>query len=397
MPAAAVTVTSFRNLPALATHLRDELQTKKFVLLYANNGTEKTRLSTEFKDLGKQFDADGRVTARDTLYFNAFTEDLFHWDNDFENDELRVLELNAKSTFFDGLGQFEIENRVRTLLNRYADFEFNIDLTYDEKGKLQAGRAMFGREIIVGEGASARSETAQNIKISRGEESIFIWCFFLAIIEIALDPQTTAYDWVKYIYIDDPMSSLDEQNVVMVATHLAAILKEASDPPGVVISTHHPLFHNVLWNELKKASRRYFLSLDHASNSYSVRNTEATPFFHHIAALIDLYEIDRAGTVNTYHFNMLRAIAEKTASFLGYGNFGDCIKRDANDLEGRFHARLLNLLSHGGYSLYEPTEMQDDNKSVFGPMLHRFIRQHAFNAKHFPGLKPEGSENKENK
>ena len=28
-------------------------QTKKFVLLYAYNGTGKTRLSTEFKDLGK--------------------------------------------------------------------------------------------------------------------------------------------------------------------------------------------------------------------------------------------------------------------------------------------------------------------------------------------------------
>jgi hypothetical protein len=43
-----------------------------------------------------------------------------------------VLELDAKSTFFDGLGDFEIENRVWTLLNRYADFEFEIDLTYDE-------------------------------------------------------------------------------------------------------------------------------------------------------------------------------------------------------------------------------------------------------------------------
>ncbi len=40
--------------PTLAQHLREELQTKKFVLLYAYNGTGKTRLSTEFKDLGKK-------------------------------------------------------------------------------------------------------------------------------------------------------------------------------------------------------------------------------------------------------------------------------------------------------------------------------------------------------
>ena len=80
---------SFPDLPALAQHLRDELQTKKFVLLYAYNGTGKTRLSTEFKDLGKK-----RRRSRDTLYFNAFTEDLFQWDNDLENDRERVLKIN---------------------------------------------------------------------------------------------------------------------------------------------------------------------------------------------------------------------------------------------------------------------------------------------------------------
>ena len=45
---------AFPDLPALAKHLREELQARKFVLLYAYNGTGKTRLCTEFKDLGKQ-------------------------------------------------------------------------------------------------------------------------------------------------------------------------------------------------------------------------------------------------------------------------------------------------------------------------------------------------------
>ena len=55
MPAPAAPASkAFPDLPALAKHLRDELQTKKFVLLYAYNGTGKTRLSTEFKNLGKQ-------------------------------------------------------------------------------------------------------------------------------------------------------------------------------------------------------------------------------------------------------------------------------------------------------------------------------------------------------
>lgn len=51
-----------------------------FVLVFAHNGVGKTRLSMEFKDLGKQEEK------RDTLYFNAFTEDLFDWDNDLNED-----------------------------------------------------------------------------------------------------------------------------------------------------------------------------------------------------------------------------------------------------------------------------------------------------------------------
>jgi tRNA A37 threonylcarbamoyladenosine biosynthesis protein TsaE len=62
---------TFANLDELATYLRQELENKKFMLLYAYNGTGKTRLSMAFKEAGKQDDQ------RDTLYFNAFTEDLF--------------------------------------------------------------------------------------------------------------------------------------------------------------------------------------------------------------------------------------------------------------------------------------------------------------------------------
>src|SRR4051812_48705757 len=94
----------FPDLPALATHLRQELAkpNKRFALLYAYNGTGKTRLAGAFKDLGKNGDE------RDTLYFNAFTEDLFSWDNDLEHDRERVLKMNANSRFFKALGEIEM-------------------------------------------------------------------------------------------------------------------------------------------------------------------------------------------------------------------------------------------------------------------------------------------------
>ena len=76
--------------------------TKKSVFLYAYNGTGKTRLSTDFKNLGRE----PTVSHRDTLYFNAFTEDLFHWDNDLENDRERVLKIHEDLRFFAGLRDF---------------------------------------------------------------------------------------------------------------------------------------------------------------------------------------------------------------------------------------------------------------------------------------------------
>ena len=359
--------TSFPDLPALAKRLRDELEAKRCVLLYAYNGTGKTRLSTEFKNLGKNGDE------RDTLYFNAFTEDLFQWDNDLVNDRERVLKINKDSRFFAGLGELEMDNRIRPLLDRYADFDFRIDTTEWE--------VSFSREVQNGD----KLETVDDIKVSRGEENIFIWCFFLAILQLVLD-KAEPYRWVKYVYVDDPISSLDEQNAVAVATHLARMLNDLADPPRTVISTHHPLFFNVLWHELKKGSKRFFLSRSRTAGAYAIRDTEATPFFHHVANLIELHEAARSGEIFTHHFNMLRVIVEKTASFHGFAHFAECIKRDEVDIDGVLHTRLLNLLSHGGYSLYEPREMLDENKRYFRKMLYEFTNRYPFNPELLPAV-----------
>jgi energy-coupling factor transporter ATP-binding protein EcfA2 len=381
---------TFMDLNALARRLRHELEEKKFILLYAHNGTGKTRLSTVFKECGKAVKSEFSVDRRDTLYFNAFTEDLFSWDNDLENDSERKLKLNTDSSFFAGLESMEMDNRIRTLLARYVDFEFRIDTDVWE--------VVFAREFRVKKGSTAGDEDAElgeredeyetrreeGIKISRGEENIFIWCFFLAIVELALDDDGTGpYNWVKYIYVDDPISSLDEHNAIAVANHLAKLLKRPESPLKAVVSTHHTLFFNVLCNELSKANR-YFLSRDGGPEGFILRETGDTPFFHHVAALTDLYEADRAGRLYTHHFNMLRAILEKTASFHGYRNFSACIKQDADDEDGVLHTRLINILSHGNYSLFEPQEMLEENKRYFRKILHEFIIRYPFNPALFP-------------
>ena len=358
----AVKIYSFASMKKLVERLWDDFGSgdQDFVLLFAYNGVGKTRLSMAFKDECKRKNKGNP----ETLYFNAFTEDLFSWDNDLDNDTDRYLKINTDSKFFAGLGELEMDTRIRPLLGRYADFDFRID---SDKWEVS-----FSREVPDGEG----HRLEEGIKISRGEENLFIWCFFLAIVQLALDEDIAAYSWVKYIYIDDPISSLDENNAIAVAHDLAKVLREAKDRVKVVVSSHHALFFNVVCNELKpQRHKRYFLHRPDRGESYTLRATETTPFFHHVAMLSEIQRAANDGNLYTYHFNMLRSVMEKTAAFFGRQDFGTCLAGVED--EGLF-ARALNLLSHGQYSLYEPVEMLEDNKELLRQMLGAFLDKHAF-------------------
>ena len=296
---------TFASLDELASHLRTELIEKKFILLYAYNGTGKTRLSMAFKDIGKQ--GEGEDATRDTLYFNAFTEDLFTWDNDLAGDSARVLKMNAASRFFAGLEALEMETRIRPFLHRYADFDFSID--YSD------WTIRFSRDVRAGEA----TQTIDNIKVSRGEENLFIWCFFLAIVQLALDDDKKEgpYKWVKYIYIDDPITSLDEHNAIAVGNHLAQFLKRKDHAIKTVISSHHTLFFNVLWNELREIAHKkfapHFLSHTRKTGQFHLSYTGDTPFFHHLTLLQEIWRAKETGEIYTHHFNALRSLLEKSS------------------------------------------------------------------------------------
>lgn len=367
----------FANMRNLVNRLRDDLTggNQDFVLLYAYNGTGKTRLSMEFKDAGKRKSKE----SPDTLYFNAFTEDLFSWDNDLEKDSERRLHINTDSKFFKGLKELALDERIGYYLGRYADFLFDID--YDKWT------------------ISFRKGDASHIKVSRGEENIFIWCLFMAICERAIDG-AESYQWVKYLYVDDPITSLDDNNAIAVASDLARLLRKAKDrtrpealatgravddaqvdrlvaaPIKAVVSSHHTLFFNVVCNELKKdAHKKYFLHRPERGTAYTLRATDDTPFFHHVAMLAEVQKAADGGKLYTYHFNMLRSILEKTATFFGHDDFSACIQ-GFEDTE--LYARALNLLSHGKYDIYQPMEMVDDNKQLFRQILDAFLGRYKF-------------------
>ncbi len=277
-----------KTLNEIANDLRNNnLGDKKRVLIFAYNRVGKTRLSMEFKDIGKV------GTVRDTLYFNAFTEDLFVWDNDLEGDSERFLKMNSGSRFFNGFKELNLESKIYECLERYVNFDFKID--YDDW------------KITFSQG------DADNIKISRGEQNIFIWCVFLVILQLILD-EDESYEDIKYVYIDDPVSSLDDGNTIAMACDLAILLEHPNSKQNIktVISSHHGLFFHVLSKELK-STERYFLNKDKESKKCYLRKIEKKDFFYHIAMLEELQEAIKTGRLYTYHFNIMRGILEKNS------------------------------------------------------------------------------------
>jgi hypothetical protein len=366
-------IRTYQNLRNLATRLRSDLNDIPIVLLFAYNRTGKTRLSMEFKDAGKRKIPAG---VADTLYFNAYTEDLFVWENDLNGDSVRHLILNRDSNFFTALTELALDETIDGYLKRYSDIDFDIDYT--------AWKVSF------------RKGNEENIKVSRGEQNIFIWCLFMAICERMLDGHVS-YQSHKYIYIDDPISSLDDNNAISMACDLAKLLRRAANrkdgngeptPIKILFSSHHALFFNVMCNEIGRRveeeagirHKRYFLHRPNSEGRYTLRATEDTPFFHHVATLAELRRAadPMTGTLYTFHFNALRSIMEKTAAFFGHQSMAFCLKALDNDEDRALFNRALNLLSHGQYAIHEPTEMGEDNKDLFRRILDDFIAKFEF-------------------
>lgn len=380
----------YNSLTELAYFFKEQLNKKKYILLYGYNGVGKTRLSYEFKSLNQEKNENDEKISSDTLYYNAFTEDLFFWDNDIEYDSNRKLMFNSNSKFFKIMKERDIDGLIREILHQFVNFDFTIN--YSESS-ITFNRTVYNKDKDI-------NETLDNIKISRSEESLFILCFFLAIVDIVLkqnDEKSKSYEWVKYIYIDDPVSSLDDNNIIALAVYIAHLFKPDKDNKEsneeiktipVVISTHHALFHNVMWNELNKIKgNKYFLSYkkDGDTIKYMLEDIKDIPFFYHVAMLNQLIEALKDDKLYTYHFSILRNILEKTASFFGYTHFQECLKINKekhidNRLNDKdYYERAIQVLNHGGYSLFEPVKIKGDTKNMFSDILNLFLDNFKFN------------------
>ena len=114
-----------KSLDEIAQELKDS--NKKVQLIYAFNGTGKTRLSRAFKELvapKNQLEEEAGLASKKILYYNAFTEDLFYWDNDLLFVSNKVI-----SDYERGIHFPRDERIITTLANHFGvsiDYLFGI-------------------------------------------------------------------------------------------------------------------------------------------------------------------------------------------------------------------------------------------------------------------------------
>lgn len=350
----------------------EELQksTAKVQLIYAFNGVGKTRLSEEFKQsLSTASDSDDDFIK--IIYYNAFTEDLFYWDNDLDDHIDRKIKIHPNS-FTDWLlrdeGQEkEISDYFAYYTNRKLSANFNSDFS-------EVTFALQGSD----------EEGADRIKISKGEESNFIWSVFYTTLRLVIDElntekdnrSTDRFDHLKYIFIDDPVTSLDENHIIELAVDLAQQINSCHADVRFIITTHNPLFYNVLFSETENKKKYAMHKFEDGTYSF-VELKKRGPFSYHLDLLSELQKAIEANEVKKYHFNMLRNILEKTSVFLGYEHWRELLEK-LEKSNVKYQTRLINISSHSMLSNLEAPSVTDSEKDLLKDLVKQFVETYHF-------------------
>lgn len=368
-----------QSLKDIAQKLRDA--DKKVQLIYAFNGVGKTRLSREFKELivPKNHDNEYEETKVKVLYYNAFTEDLFYWDNDLKEDTNRKLIIRPNGFTNWVLRDQGQESNIIKHFQHYTNDKLtpSFNEEYNEISfSIEAGN----------------EESVDYIKISKGEESCLIWCVFYSLLEqvvevlnIAepLDRETDQFNDLKYVFIDDPVSSLDENHLIELAVNIAELIKSSRSDLKFIITTHNPMFYNVLYNELelKKKNKKgveccYLLDKkDDGTYELIGKLGDSNKNFSYRLHLISvLQEAVDGNQIEKYHFMLLRNLYEKTANFLGCTQWSDLLPDDKQT----YYNRVIQFTSHSTLSNEAVSEPTDPEKNTLKLLLNHLVENNYY-------------------
>ena len=240
----------------------------------------------------------------------------------------------------------------------------------------------------------------ETIKISRGEERIFVWSIFVTLLDLIIEELGDSeidsdFQNFKYIYIDDPISSLDDNNIIDSAIFLKDIIaKSGNTDLKFILSSHQPLFYNVLYNEIR-FEKRIKKTCFHVMKKVIENNNEVkyiltdvekdSPFGYHLKVREELRRAVDSGRVEKFHYALLRNLLEKTATFLGYSRWeevllglevaGDEITPENIEL----YAQRIDLFTHNRQSDLEFRELQEREKNTLIELFNSFEKKYKFN------------------
>lgn len=333
-------------------------------LVFAFNSTGKTNLSVEYKNITKKED-----NSHTGVYYNAYSEDLFRWDNDEDNDNqgmrLEIVRSSLNPYFSSILENPEIlKEKLAPYLPKYS-YEFVVN----KNPEVGIDAVLFSRD------------GAENIKISRGEERIFIWCFFLALFEA----DTWTGDKDSHFFIDDPVSSMDDHNIFITANSLMSLIEDKiaskSERRRIIVTTHHVglfsilstrLMHN---NTFKNNTRRCILRF--REGNLELKNHDKDVFFYHLHLMQILNDAISTNSILGYHFLMLRQILEIISSFLGAGGIQKALYDIGFEEDLNMVSNQINTLTHKDGRL-ETVDLKPNDSGLLVDVFNRIQKKYNF-------------------
>ncbi|OBX22019.1 MULTISPECIES: AAA family ATPase [Bizionia] len=350
---------------------------KNINLIYAFNGTGKTRLSVAYKNATKT----NNGGSHSGVYYNAYSEDLFNWDNDEENNgsdiNLKLTKSNLNQ-YHPLLDEINLQNKLASYQPKFDyRFEYFEDLNdgikcirfYNKKEDEDDDKG----DVEQPESEEQKTENKNEeidipIKISRGEEQIFVWSFFLALFEV--EGWTGDEKQSTHFFIDDPVSSLDDHNIFVTVSSLIDLIDKHFKKRKIIITTHHIGFFSVLadWLTRGEKASRYQQQVD----IYKLKNNNGTielvgprkeVFLYHLELLRVIQEAKDKDQIYVYHFALLRQILENISSFLGVRNFSHVLKEIGFSNAEKL-AQIVNIMAHNSVFRYKLIEPVPDNKKL---------------------------------
>lgn len=362
---------------------------KKVQLIYAFNGIGKTCLPREMKNLiaSKIGDGEDSTPSRHKfLYYSVFTEDLFYWDNDLELDATPKLKIQPNS-FTNWILKDQGQDRnIIAYFQSYANDKLTPSFNEEYKFSGADGKEItipaFSEVTFSVEGGN--DTDSGKIKISKGEESNFVWSVFHVLLDQVItilnvpepdDRETNQFDQLEYVFIDDPVNSLDENHLIELAVNLTGLIKSSQSSLRFIITTHNPLFYNVLYNEVN--SKTCYLLERYEDGTFSLQEKQGDSnrnFSYHLYLKQTLERVIADNKIEKYHFMLLRNLYEKTASFLEYPKWSELLL----DNKQAYLNRIIQFTSHSNLSNAAVAEPSPQEKQTVKFLLDHLTNNYGY-------------------